>query len=89
MFRLGILRLYERQLLEMDFEEVVQFLTHLPETMTSTELFRNIEPFMRSYASTAETTKCKRRFLQVEPVFYFWRLLISQPHNPALTKKGL
>uniref|UniRef100_A0A9J2P5X1 Rab-GAP TBC domain-containing protein n=1 Tax=Ascaris lumbricoides TaxID=6252 RepID=A0A9J2P5X1_ASCLU len=62
---LGILRLYERQLLEMDFEEVVQFLTHLPETMTSTELFRNIEPFMRSYASTAETTKCKRRFLQI------------------------
>ncbi|VDK53225.1 unnamed protein product [Anisakis simplex] len=62
---LGILRLYERQLLEMDFEGVVQFLTHLPETMSSAELFRNIEPFMRSYASTAETSKCKRRFLQI------------------------
>ncbi|KHN75498.1 TBC1 domain family member 14 [Toxocara canis] len=62
---LGILRLYERQLLEMDFEEVVQFLTHLPESMTGAELFRNIEPFMRSYASTSENAKCKRRFLQI------------------------
>jgi hypothetical protein len=49
----------------MDFEGVVQFLSHLPDTLTSAELFRNIEPFMRPYASTAESAKCKRRFLQI------------------------
>lgn len=62
---LGILRLYERQLLEMDFDEVVQFLTHLPESLSGSELFHNIEPFMRTYASNGESLKSKRRFLQI------------------------
>jgi hypothetical protein len=61
----GILRTFERQLLEMEFDDVVQFLSHLPDDLSGAELFRNIEPFMRPYASNAETAKCKRRFLQV------------------------
>lgn len=67
---LGILRLYERQLLEMDFDEVVQFLTHLPDSLSGSELFHNIEPFMRTYASNGESSKSKRRFLQV----YFYNI---------------
>uniref|UniRef100_A0A158R5Q7 Rab-GAP TBC domain-containing protein n=1 Tax=Syphacia muris TaxID=451379 RepID=A0A158R5Q7_9BILA len=62
---LGILRLYERQLLTMDFDEVVQFLTHLPDTLNAAELFHNIEPFMRTYANNGESSKTKRRFLQI------------------------
>lgn len=62
---LGILRTFEQQLLDSDFEGVVQFLAHLPDSLTSSELFRNIEPFMRPYANTGETAKCKRRFLQI------------------------
>lgn len=49
----------------MNFEEVVYFLTHLPESMCVNDLFHNIEPFMRNYPSTSENIKFKRRFSQV------------------------
>lgn len=40
---LGILSMYKETLLEMDFIHIVQFLTKLPETINSTQLFKAIE----------------------------------------------
>ncbi|CAB3400504.1 unnamed protein product [Caenorhabditis bovis] len=60
---LGILRMYESKLLSMDFDDCVEFLTKLPDTLTGSDLFRNIEPFMRSY--NGESSKSKKRFSQI------------------------
>ncbi|WKY15807.1 hypothetical protein Q1695_000915 [Nippostrongylus brasiliensis] len=62
---LGILRLYESRLLSMEFDECVEFLTHLPKQMSSIELFRNIETFVRSSFSTSDGLKTKKRFSQI------------------------
>jgi hypothetical protein len=40
---LGILNLYKDILITMDFENIVKFLTKLPEDMNSTQLFKSIE----------------------------------------------
>ena len=40
---LGILNLYKDILITMDFENIVKFLTKLPEDMNSTHLFKSIE----------------------------------------------
>uniref|UniRef100_A0A0K0CZL4 Rab-GAP TBC domain-containing protein n=1 Tax=Angiostrongylus cantonensis TaxID=6313 RepID=A0A0K0CZL4_ANGCA len=61
---LGILRMYESRLLSMDFDECVEFLTQLPEKMSSSDLFRNIEPFVRSY-SAADISRPRKRFVQI------------------------
>ncbi|UMM39972.1 hypothetical protein L5515_016789 [Caenorhabditis briggsae] len=60
---LGILRMYESKLLNMDFDDCVEFLTRLPDTLTGAELFRNIEPFMRPY--NGESARSKKRFSQI------------------------
>ncbi|CCD71667.1 Rab-GAP TBC domain-containing protein [Caenorhabditis elegans] len=60
---LGILRMYEPKLLTMDFDDCVEFLTKLPNTLTGAELFRNIEPFMRPY--NGESSRSKKRFSQI------------------------
>ena len=39
----GILKLYEKILLKMDFIHVAQFLTKLPEDLCGEELFREVE----------------------------------------------
>ncbi|GMT06764.1 hypothetical protein PENTCL1PPCAC_28938, partial [Pristionchus entomophagus] len=62
---LGILRMHEKQLLSSDFEGVVSYLTHLPDTLAGSDLFRNIEPFMRSYPCASETARSKKRFFQI------------------------
>uniref|UniRef100_A0A1I7WEL1 Rab-GAP TBC domain-containing protein n=1 Tax=Heterorhabditis bacteriophora TaxID=37862 RepID=A0A1I7WEL1_HETBA len=62
---LGILRMYESRLLSMDFDDCVEFLTRLPDSLCGADLFRNIELFMRPYASNVETSKSKKGFLQV------------------------
>lgn len=56
--------MYESRLLSMDFDECVEFLTQLPEKMTSSDLFRNIEPFVRSY-SAADISRPRKRFVQI------------------------
>lgn len=66
---LGILRMYEPKLLTMDFDDCVEFLTKLPNTLTGAELFRNIEPFMRPY--NGESSRSKKRFSQVIFIFVF------------------
>lgn len=53
----GILKLYEKILLKMDFIHVAQYLTKLPEDLCSDELFRQIE--------TIHMTIDKRKFLAV------------------------
>ncbi|GMR62403.1 hypothetical protein PMAYCL1PPCAC_32598, partial [Pristionchus mayeri] len=62
---LGILRMHEKALLASDFEGVVSFLTHLPDTLAGSDLFRNVEPFMRSYPCNSETARSKKRFFQI------------------------
>lgn len=57
--------MYEKQLLCFEFDEAVHFLTHLPETLCGAELFRNIEPLMRSYPVNSETARSKKRFFEV------------------------
>ncbi|KAJ1367134.1 hypothetical protein KIN20_027987 [Parelaphostrongylus tenuis] len=61
---LGILRMYESRLLSMDFDECVEFLTQLPEKMSCSDLFRNIEPFVRTY-SAADISRPRKRFVQI------------------------
>ncbi|CAD6185157.1 unnamed protein product [Caenorhabditis auriculariae] len=60
---LGILRMYETKLLAMDFDDSVEFLTKLPETLLGSELFRNTEQFMRPY--NGESSRSKKRFSQI------------------------
>ncbi|GMT35595.1 hypothetical protein PFISCL1PPCAC_26892, partial [Pristionchus fissidentatus] len=62
---LGLLRMHEKSLLSSDFEGVVSFLTHLPDSLNGADLFRNIEPFMRSYPCNTETARSKKRFFQI------------------------
>lgn len=57
--------MHEKSLLSTDFEGVVSFLTHLPDSLSGSELFRHIEPFMRSYPVNSETARSKKRFFQV------------------------
>lgn len=40
---LGILNMYKDQLINMDFEQIVKFLTKLPDDINSTQLFKSIE----------------------------------------------
>ncbi|EJD74292.1 CBR-TAG-236 protein [Loa loa] len=51
---LGIMHLYECELENMnDFDAVVHFLTHLPESMNVNQLFDAIEPFVKSSPSSS------------------------------------
>lgn len=61
--------MHEKSLLSADFEGVVSFLTHLPDSLSGSELFRHIEPFMRSYPVNCETARSKKRFFQVRKQF--------------------
>uniref|UniRef100_A0A0R3RKN5 Rab-GAP TBC domain-containing protein n=1 Tax=Elaeophora elaphi TaxID=1147741 RepID=A0A0R3RKN5_9BILA len=62
---LGIMHLYECELENMDdFDAVVHFLTHLPESMNVNQLFDAIEPFMKSSAATLEHGNGKKRSFQ-------------------------
>jgi len=54
---IGILRLYESILLQMDFMQLAQFLTRLPTDISADELFRSIE--------SIKMTSSKRRFTHV------------------------
>lgn len=61
------MHLYECELEKMDdFDAVVHFLTHLPESININELFDAIEPFMRSSSSgvTSEHGNGKKRSFQ-------------------------
>ncbi|VDN06980.1 unnamed protein product [Thelazia callipaeda] len=69
---LGIMNLYHDELKNMDnFDAVVQFLTHLPESMDVNQLFDAIEPFMKISSSLSLGTNTdygigkKRSFLQI------------------------
>ncbi|KJH42099.1 TBC domain protein [Dictyocaulus viviparus] len=62
---LGILRMYESQLLTMDFDECVEFLTQLPVKMSCVDLFRNIEPLIRTHSSAADISRSRKGFLQI------------------------
>uniref|UniRef100_A0A914EHK6 Rab-GAP TBC domain-containing protein n=1 Tax=Acrobeloides nanus TaxID=290746 RepID=A0A914EHK6_9BILA len=62
---IGILRTFEQHLLSLEFDEIVHFLCHIPDSLTSVELFANIEPLMKPYINTGETAKCKRSFVQI------------------------
>lgn len=53
--------MYEAILLKLDFDHVVQLLTHLPETISSQELFNSIEQMKRSPLGARE----KRKFAQI------------------------
>lgn len=53
----GILRMYEKVLIQLDFIHAAQFLTKLPEDIQADELFRNIEAIHMNID--------KRRFYQV------------------------
>ena len=55
--------MHQKTLLNSDFEGAVSTLTHLPDSIRGAEIFRNIEPFMRSYP--ASESKSKKRFSQV------------------------
>jgi len=58
----GLLSMNEGILLKLDFDHVVQLLTHLPETISlSQELFQCIEQMKRSPLGTRE----KRKFAQI------------------------
>lgn len=59
---LGILKMYEGKLLQLDFGDCVEFLTKLPESISGPELFRNIEHFMRT---NYENSKTRKSFSQV------------------------
>ncbi|VDO39958.1 unnamed protein product [Onchocerca flexuosa] len=64
---LGIMRLYESELENMDdFDAVVHFLTHLPQSMNINQLFDATEPFMKSSSSgaTSEHGNGKKRSFQ-------------------------
>uniref|UniRef100_A0A915PDU6 Rab-GAP TBC domain-containing protein n=1 Tax=Setaria digitata TaxID=48799 RepID=A0A915PDU6_9BILA len=64
---LGIMHLYEAELENMnDFDAVVHFLTHLPESMSVNQLFDAIEPFVKSSSSstTSEYGSGKKRSFQ-------------------------
>lgn len=61
------MHLYENELESMnDFDAVVHFLTHLPESMNVNQLFDAIEPFIKSSSSgaTSEHANGKRRTFQ-------------------------
>lgn len=69
-FNAGIMHLYEYELESMDdFDAVVHFLTHLPESMNVNQLFDAIEPFIKSFSSPGATSEHgngrKRTFQQV------------------------
>nr|CDQ00296.1 BMA-TBC-12 [Brugia malayi] len=54
---LGIMHLYESELENMnDFDAIIHFLTHLPESMNVNQLFDAIEPFMKFPSSFAKTS---------------------------------
>ncbi|CAG9534958.1 unnamed protein product [Cercopithifilaria johnstoni] len=62
---LGIMHLYEYELENMnDFDAVVHFLTHLPESINVNQLFDAIEPFIKSCGSTSEHGNGKKRTFQ-------------------------
>ncbi|PAV73814.1 hypothetical protein WR25_05121 [Diploscapter pachys] len=44
---LGILKMHQTELLSMDFEDALRFLTHLPEQLQAAQLFRHIETLVR------------------------------------------
>ncbi|KAM3724086.1 TBC1 domain family member [Dirofilaria immitis] len=67
---LGIMHLYESELENMnDFDAVVHFLTHLPQSMNINRLFDAIEPFIKSSTSLGATSEYangrKRSFQQI------------------------
>ncbi|VDN82148.1 unnamed protein product [Brugia pahangi] len=65
---LGIMHLYESELENMnDFDAIIHFLTHLPESMNVNQLFDAIEPFMKfpsSFGTTSEHGNGKKRSFQ-------------------------
>ncbi|CAJ0574932.1 unnamed protein product, partial [Mesorhabditis spiculigera] len=61
---LGILKMHEDLLLDMEFDVAVGFLRKLPADITGNELFRNIEVFMKT-GGGAENGKGKKRFQQL------------------------
>lgn len=64
----GIMHLYESELENMnDFDAVVYFLTHLPQSMNINQLFDATEPFIKSSSSNVSEhgNGKKRSFQQV------------------------
>ncbi|CAJ0921655.1 unnamed protein product, partial [Mesorhabditis belari] len=56
--------MYEELLIGMEFDVAVGFLTKLPDTITSNELFRNIDYLMRTNGSS-ENGKGRKKFNQI------------------------
>lgn len=62
---LGILRLYEEILLQMDFIHIAQFLTKLPEDITSEKLFSCIAAIQMQNSNKKWTQVCPNPFNSV------------------------